>query len=159
MEQEKIIDQAREYALNYTKQLPNFICVQVTRRDFDPTGTGNNWYHSDTITARLSYNGVENYEVILHNNQPVTNANMRQFGGTTSEGEFASMMDEIFEPETHTRILLGPLGQAARPQDLCVRLRCAAGVFALSRGGRRQAEPSCPPIAGWSTSTRTPRWW
>ncbi len=101
-EQAKIIDQTREYALNYTKQLPNFICVQVTRRDFDPTGTGNNWYHGDTITARLSYNGVENYEVILHNNQPVTNANMRQFGGTSSEGEFASMMKEIFEPETHT---------------------------------------------------------
>jgi hypothetical protein len=74
----------------------------VTRRDYDPTGSGNNWYHSDTITARLSYNGFENYEVILHNNQPVTNANMRQFGGTTSEGEFGSMMKEIFEPESHT---------------------------------------------------------
>jgi len=103
IEQGKIIDQARDYALNYTKQLPNFICVQVTRRDYDPTGTGNNWYHSDTITSRLSYNGAENYEVILHNNQPVTNANMRQFGGTTSEGEFGSMMDQIFEPETHTQ--------------------------------------------------------
>jgi hypothetical protein len=103
VEQEKIIDEARDYALNYTKQLPNFICVQVTRRDYDPTGTGNNWYHSDTITARLSYNGTENYEVILHNNQPVTNANMRQFGGTTSEGEFGSMMDQIFELDTHTQ--------------------------------------------------------
>lgn len=102
VEQAKIIDEAREYAMNYTKQLPNFICVQVTRRDFDPTGSGNNWYHSDTITARLSYNGAENYEVILHNNQPVTNASMRQFGGTTSEGEFGSMMKEIFDPETHT---------------------------------------------------------
>jgi len=102
IEQEKIIDQAREYALNYTKQLPNFICVQVTRRDNDPTGTGNNWYHGDTITARLSYNGVENYEVILHNNQPVTNATMKQFGGVSSEGEFASMLDQIFEPDTHT---------------------------------------------------------
>ena len=102
IEQEKIIDEARDYALNYTKQLPNFICVQVTRRDYDPTGTGNNWYHQDTITARLSYNGSENYEVILHNNQPVTNATMRQFGGTSSEGEFGSMMKEIFEPDTHT---------------------------------------------------------
>jgi hypothetical protein len=102
-EQEKIIDQVREYALNYTKQLPNFICVQVTRRDIDPSGTGNNWYHGDTITARLSYNGAENYEVILHNNQPVTNGkDMRQFGGASSEGEFASMLKEIFMPETHT---------------------------------------------------------
>ena len=102
IEQEKIIDQAREYAMNYTKQLPDFICVQVTRRDFDPSGTGNSWYHADTITARLSYNGFENYEVILHNNQPVTNAKMEQFGGTTSEGEFGSMMKEIFERDSHT---------------------------------------------------------
>ena len=100
-EQAKVIEQARDYALNYTKQLPNFICVQVTRRDVDPSGTGNNWYHSDTITARLSYNGTENYEVILHNDQPVANASMRQFGGTTSEGEFGTMMDELFEPATH----------------------------------------------------------
>jgi hypothetical protein len=102
-EQAKIIDEARDYALNYTKQLPNFICVQVTRRDSDPTGTGNNWYHGDTITARLSYNGFENYEVILHNNQPVTNSNMRQFGGMSSQGEFGSMMNEIFEPESHAQ--------------------------------------------------------
>jgi hypothetical protein len=103
-EQGKIIEQAREYALSYTKQLPNFICVQVTRRDIDPTGTGNSWYHSDTITARLSYNGAENYEVILHNNQPVTNGkDMRQFGGATSEGEFGSMLDALFEPATHAQ--------------------------------------------------------
>jgi hypothetical protein len=103
VEQAKIIEEAREYAINYTKQLPNFICVQVTRRDSDPTGTGNNWYHGDTITARLSYNGFENYEVILHNNQPVTNANMRQFGGMSSQGEFGSMMMEIFEPDSHAQ--------------------------------------------------------
>jgi hypothetical protein len=102
VEQAKIIEETRDYALNYTKQLPNFICVQVTRRDFDNSGTGNNWYHADTITARLSYNGVEKYEVILHNNQPVTNASMRQFGGTTSEGEFGSMMRELFELDSHT---------------------------------------------------------
>jgi hypothetical protein len=103
VEQAKIIEEARQYALNYTKQLPNFLCVQVTRRDVDTSGTGNNWYHSDTITARLSYNGVENYEVVLHNNQPVTNGkDMRQFGGATSEGEFGSMMRELFEPDSHT---------------------------------------------------------
>src|SRR5580700_4007045 len=30
IEQAKIIDEAREYVLNYTQSLPNFICVQVT---------------------------------------------------------------------------------------------------------------------------------
>src|SRR6266436_6263530 len=50
IEQAKIIDEVRAYALNYTKQLPNFICVQVTRRDVDPTGTGSGYHHMDTIT-------------------------------------------------------------------------------------------------------------
>jgi len=103
IEQEKIIDQAREYVMNYTKNLPNFICVQVTRRSFDPKG-GNNWYKGDTITTRLTYDGQkEDYQVVLHNDQPVTNKSMEAFGGTTSAGEFGTMMKEIFEPESHAR--------------------------------------------------------
>ncbi len=101
-EQAKILDETRQYVMNYTKNLPNFICVQVTRRDVDPSSSGNHWLHSDTITARLSYNGFENYEVILHNSQPVTNVKMEQLGGTVSAGEFGSMMKEIFEPASHT---------------------------------------------------------
>jgi hypothetical protein len=101
IEQAKIIDEAREYVLNYTKSLPNFICVQVTRRDVDRAGTGTSWYHLDTITSRLSYNGQhEDYEVILKDNQPVTNVKMEQLGGTVSAGEFGTMMSEIFEPQS-----------------------------------------------------------
>jgi hypothetical protein len=103
VEQAKIIDEAREYVMNYTKNLPNFICVQVTRRSFDPKGK-DNWYHADTITTRLTYDGQkEDYQVILHNDQPVTNKSMEAFGGTTSAGEFGTMMKEIFEPESHAR--------------------------------------------------------
>ncbi len=102
VEQAKIIDEAREYVLNYTKSLPNFICVQVTRRDVDPSGSGKSWYHRDTITTRLSYDGQkEDYQVALVNNQPVTNMTMEQLGGTVSAGEFGTMMKEIFEPESH----------------------------------------------------------
>src|SRR6202021_1221531 len=38
IEQAKIIDEAREYVLNYTKSLPNFICLQGTRRNVDGGG-------------------------------------------------------------------------------------------------------------------------
>jgi hypothetical protein len=100
-EQGRIIAEAREYVLNYTKSLPNFICVQVTRRDVDRAGTGSSWYHLDTITAKLSYNGRhEDYEVIMKNDQPVTNVKLEQLGGTVSAGEFGSMMSEIFEPDS-----------------------------------------------------------
>src|SRR5580704_6024473 len=94
IEQGKIIQQAREYVSNYTKNLPNFICVQVTRRDADPTGTGNAWRHLDTITTKLSYNeGHEDYQVILVKNVPPDpGMTMEKLGGTTSAGEFGSMM-------------------------------------------------------------------
>jgi hypothetical protein len=102
IEQAKIIDEARDYVMNYTKSLPNFICVQVTRRDVDRGGTGSSWYHQDTITAKLSYSDQhEDYEVILKNDQPVTNVKMEQLGGTVSAGEFGTMMSEIFEPGSH----------------------------------------------------------
>ena len=104
LEQAKIIDEAREYVMNYTKQLPNFICVQVTRRDVDPTASGNHWYHVDTFTARLSFfEQHEDYKVILLNSQPVNDLPMEKLGGTTSQGEFGTMMREIFEPSTRAR--------------------------------------------------------
>ncbi len=37
-ERNKVIEQAREYAMNYTKSLPDFLCTQVTRRYVDPHG-------------------------------------------------------------------------------------------------------------------------
>jgi hypothetical protein len=104
VEQGKIIDQAREYVANYTKGLPNFICLQVTRRDVDRGGTGSSWYHVDTITAKLSYNGhQEDYDVIMKNDQPVTNVKMEQLGGTVSAGEFGTMMSEIFDPQSQAQ--------------------------------------------------------
>jgi len=104
IEQAKIIDEVREYVKNYTKQLPNFICVEVLRRDVDPTGIGNSWRHMDTDTIRLSYyEHHEDYQVVLVNNLPVNNMKMEQLGGTISAGEFGSMMKDIFEPETETR--------------------------------------------------------
>src|ERR1700722_19602788 len=35
IEQGKIIAAAREYALNYSKQLPNYLCLEVVRRAID----------------------------------------------------------------------------------------------------------------------------
>ena len=105
VEQGKIIEETREYVKNYTKNLPNFICVQVTRRDVDPTGTGSAWHHEDTITTKLSYNeGREDYQVVLVNNAtPPPGTTMDKLGGTNSAGEFGSMMRDIFDRESNAR--------------------------------------------------------
>lgn len=103
IEQGHILDEAREYALNYTRQLPDFICVQVTRRWVDSTGF-DTWRHLDTITTRLSYfEQKEDYKVVLVNDQPVRDLPLEVLGGTMSAGEFGSMMKDIFSPASETR--------------------------------------------------------
>ena len=101
-EQKRVIEEARDYALNYTKRLPNFICTQVTRRYQDPSGL-EFWAAADTITAKLSFfEQKENYQVVLVNNRPV-DTTMDRIGGATSAGEFGSMMRELFEPKTNAQ--------------------------------------------------------
>ncbi|HZT32700.1 MAG TPA: hypothetical protein VFA33_22620 [Bryobacteraceae bacterium] len=101
MEQKRVLEAARDYAINYTTRLPDFICTQVTRRFVDPTGHSG-WYPADTITERLSYyEHKENYKVILVNSKPM-DVDHEKLGGAISSGEWASMMREIFDPSTET---------------------------------------------------------
>lgn len=101
-DQKRILDWMREYAANYSKNLPDFICVQVTRRYADPSGL-ELWQKQDTVTAKLSYfEDKENYDVILVNSHPVQNMAIQQLGGASSTGEFGTMLKEIFEKESHT---------------------------------------------------------
>lgn len=101
-DQKKILAEVRQNALDYTKNLPNFICNQLTRRYVDTAGSGS-FRPTDRIQEQLSYvDGKENYKVVLVNDLPVNNVTHFQLGGTTSSGEFATMLHEIFDPETQT---------------------------------------------------------
>lgn len=101
-EQSDVLKDVTEYALEYAKKLPNFICVQVTRRFADPAGL-EFWQAMDTVTARLSYfEQKEDYKVLFVNNRSVTTS-MENLGGATSTGEFGSMLKEIFDPASHTQ--------------------------------------------------------
>lgn len=103
-EQKQVIENARLYALSYAKRLPDFICVQVTRRYIDPSGL-EMWHKMDTVTERLSYfEQKEDYKVVLVNNQPV-DISHDQLAGSTSSGEFGSMLKQIFEPASEAEFL------------------------------------------------------
>lgn len=98
-EQRRIISEAREIALNYTQRLPDFICLQVTRRYYDPAGL-DFFRLADTVAARLSYfEQKEDYKLVSVNNQ-WTDASFDRLGGATSSGEFGTMLKQIFEKET-----------------------------------------------------------
>lgn len=102
--QKEILDAMREYALNYTRNLPNFLCVEVMRRYFEPTaGRGSGTYHSlGDILAKVSYNeGQEHYNVYsVAGKYQETSLEHVGGGGAVSTGEFGSMMREIFAPQS-----------------------------------------------------------
>lgn len=98
-EQQELIAHLREYAINYTKRLPDFICTQVIRRYYDPTGL-EFWRRQDVITVRLSYfEQKEDYKVMLMNGAP-TEVGLDRVDGAISTGEFGSMLREVFDPES-----------------------------------------------------------
>jgi hypothetical protein len=102
--QKAILDRMRDYALNYTDGLPNFICVQVTRRYVQPAAGryGGSEHHLGDILAKVSYNqGQENYKVFSVNGKYSESSSMEKIGGgATSTGEFGSMMKQLFAPES-----------------------------------------------------------
>lgn len=92
----------REYALNYTKSLPNYVCVQTTRRKISPTVPGYLPY-GDIVREELTFfDHKETYKVVMVNEKSVANIQHNQLGGAVSEGEFGTMLAHIFDPETGT---------------------------------------------------------
>lgn len=99
--QRRIIEEARRQAQTYMSDLPNYICLQVTRRYFDPTGLKMDWLKHDEIKTRVSYiDGREDYEPISINDVATTRS-FSELGGTTSTGEFGTILDSLFSYETN----------------------------------------------------------
>jgi hypothetical protein len=85
----------RNYSVSYTQNLPNFLCIQVTRRYVSFNGP-DNFRQEDRVLTKLSYNeGHENYKVYQVNNRQV-DMSLEQLGGAISNGEFGSMLRDVF---------------------------------------------------------------
>ncbi|MGH9666113.1 MAG: hypothetical protein ACRD9L_16940, partial [Bryobacteraceae bacterium] len=100
IQQKKVLQEATDFALNYNKTLPDYICTQVTRRYVDPRGRG--FIPIDTIVEKLTYfEHKEDYKVVLVNSTP-TEVKHEQLGGASSSGEFGTMLNDIFDPKSKT---------------------------------------------------------
>lgn len=103
-EQERVLDAAKEYALNYAKSLPDFICLEVNLRYIDrhyKPDTEGSWVRSDRLTEKLTYyDQKEKYELITHNDDSLYGKPTESVGGALSRGDFGTLIREIFEPES-----------------------------------------------------------
>lgn len=90
------ITQTREWASTFTQGLPNFVCQQVTTRYMEQSKSSG-WEALDVVTAKVVYeDGKEKYQEITVGGKR-TNKNMMELGGSTSTGEFASILMSLFE--------------------------------------------------------------
>lgn len=105
-EQKEVIRKTREWALNYVKSLPDFLCFEVTDRSVDPhyqPGTEGFWAHEDKVIEKLTFfDHQEKYDLYMHNDTAVVNKTSDSLGGARSTGEWASLLSELFEPSTDT---------------------------------------------------------
>lgn len=91
----EIWSKARERALDYKRDLPNFICVEMTRRFTGRLGE-KGWHPRDSIAELLGYSsGTEQYETIEVNGHP-QHTNRSNFTGVRANGEFGELLDAVF---------------------------------------------------------------
>lgn len=102
--QQTMLAEIREYALNYAKTLPDFICIQLTNRSVDmhfQPGSAGRWSPTDKIVEKLSYfDQQEKYEPISVNETAMIGKTWQTLGGSISRGEFGSLLRDVFEPQT-----------------------------------------------------------
>jgi hypothetical protein len=91
------IETVRKAALKYSAGLPNFFCTETIRR-YRNTTTSPDWTPMDTLTVQLSYfEHREEYKLLLVDGQK-TKLRYDEAGGSISQGEFGSMLQEVFDP-------------------------------------------------------------
>ena len=101
-QQSAIIEEARQYAIEYSQKLPNFFCYEREQRWAAPARTAANpsWQTQDSIIKRVTYYQQKEEEKVLQHNNTYTTADMKSLGGSQSVGDFGNMLRGIFDPAT-----------------------------------------------------------
>ncbi|MGH9626667.1 MAG: hypothetical protein ACRD4G_20330, partial [Bryobacteraceae bacterium] len=106
IQQAKMLDTIKQYAISYTRNLPNFICVRVTRQYTALYPELDRYRHTGTILARVGYHDGEEENRIYSINGKLVNMGVNQVprqGGAFSTGEFADLMRSIFDPQSQAQ--------------------------------------------------------
>lgn len=98
----ELISRTTEWAGTFTNGLPNYVCQQTTTR-YMQESKASGWQPIDVLTAKVVYeDGKEDYRDITVGGRR-TNKNMLELGGSTSTGEFASVLASLFAPQSRTQ--------------------------------------------------------
>jgi len=107
-ESAKILNKAREATLVAVEEMPDFVVKQMIQRGAAYAET-NNFRNLDRLIVAVSYRaeGNEEYKILSVNGVPQTEPKVKRtyedVGGTSSTGEFVTVLATIFKPESETR--------------------------------------------------------
>ncbi|MGH9944851.1 MAG: hypothetical protein ACRD9R_21080 [Pyrinomonadaceae bacterium] len=105
-EAQEVLEQSRKITLAVKGGMPDFVVKQLITRS-RALGQTKNWQRGDNLTVAVSYREQEGerYKLLRVNGQSVPprdeqeRSNYMQAGGTSSSGEFVSMLVELFAPK------------------------------------------------------------
>jgi hypothetical protein len=98
--QDQILDAMHQYAAQYVSNLPNFLCLQVTRQ-FEAGKKSNRWHQGDTLVAKLSFNqGREERTLDSVNGKPVGPGKASRRPPLSTEGEFGILLSRVLGPDS-----------------------------------------------------------
>ena len=107
-EAHEVLEKARVATLAATESMPDFIVRQQIIRSY-ALGNTENWQINDRLTIAVTYraNQGEDYKVLAVNGLPPNKEikegrSYEELGGTSSSGEYVSMLASLFRPETQT---------------------------------------------------------
>jgi hypothetical protein len=142
-EQTAALDAIRQYALSYTKNLPNYMCTQTTREAVFRGVLGPGQPGSGVIEEQLSF--VDNKEirkVTKINGVPASPDGPDQLRGASSRGEFGNLLGIIFDPATGADIRFERLSTLDRRRVYVLAFRVPqSSGYMLTESKRRIQVP------------------
>lgn len=95
-----LLEQARWHALDYVEELPNFTVTQIVSR-YEQSPPSREWKLRDTLEIELTYRvkDGEMHKLVKVNGVPAKQT-YEALGGSTSTGEFGSLLGAVFHPDS-----------------------------------------------------------
>jgi len=104
----EVLAKAREANLAAVEEMPDFVVKQLIQRSAAYAGT-NNFRNLDRLVVAVSYRaeGKEEYKILSVNgvvqNNPQNKGSYAETGGTSSTGEFVTVLAKIFKADSDTK--------------------------------------------------------
>lgn len=97
-----LLEQARQHALDFAEELPDFIVTQNVTR-YSQTPGNKDWKLEDRLEIELTYRvgKGEDFNLLRIDGKPAKQT-YTDIGGSTSTGEFGSMLAALFLPQSKT---------------------------------------------------------